>query len=424
MADIPYPRGVRDLMPNEALFRAELVKKAESVFQRFGFLTIDTPAFESLKVLMAKNAIGEDNTMIYEIKDEDLGLRYDHTVSFARYVGMHQELPLPFKRYCIGKVWRKDEPQKNRYREFMQADIDIAGGTPSFCDAEVVAAIATALDEMGINYTIKLNNRRIVDDLLLGSGLTPEVSRNAMRAIDKTDKIGAEKVNELLLALGIGKDLLEHINSFIRMEGGTEEKLSYAESVVKDKAAVAELRTVMELLAKYNVRGSFKVDFSLVRGLDYYTGLVFEVVDASGAIGASIGAGGRYNKLISLYGPREIEAVGASLGIDRILDLMDYSSSVQYTFANTFVAYINESNYPYALEIANGLRKNGVNAEINLTKRNISNQLSYANSLKFKFALIVGGSEEKEHKVKLRNLVSGEEVTLGFDEALAIVKKG
>jgi histidyl-tRNA synthetase len=424
MADIPYPRGVRDLMPNEALFRAELVKKAESVFQRFGFLTIDTPAFESLKVLMAKNAIGEDNTLIYEIKDEDLGLRYDHTVSFARYVGMHQELPLPFKRYCIGKVWRKDEPQKNRYREFMQADIDIAGGTPSFCDAEVVAAIATALDEMGINYTIKLNNRRIVDDLLLGSGLTPEVSRNAMRAIDKTDKIGAEKVNELLLALGIGKDLLEHINSFIRMEGGTEEKLSYAESVVKDKAAVAELRTVMELLAKYNVRGSFKVDFSLVRGLDYYTGLVFEVVDASGAIGASIGAGGRYNKLISLYGPREIEAVGASLGIDRILDLMDYSSSVQYTFANTFVAYINESNYPYALEIANGLRKNGVNAEINLTKRNISNQLSYANSLKFKFALIVGGSEEKEHKVKLRNLVSGEEVTLGFDEALAIVKKG
>ncbi len=424
MADIPYPRGVRDLMPNEALFRAELVKKAESVFQRFGFLTIDTPAFESLKVLMAKNAIGEDNTLIYEIKDEDLGLRYDHTVSFARYVGMHQELPLPFKRYCIGKVWRKDEPQKNRYREFMQADIDIAGGTPSFCDAEVVAAIATALDEMGINYTIKVNNRRIVDDLLLGSGLTPEVSRNAMRAIDKTDKIGAEKVNELLLALGIGKDLLEHINSFIRMEGGTEEKLSYAESVVKDKAAVAELRTVMELLAKYNVRGSFKVDFSLVRGLDYYTGLVFEVVDASGAIGASIGAGGRYNKLISLYGPREIEAVGASLGIDRILDLMDYSSSVQYTFANTFVAYINESNYPYALEIANGLRKNGVNAEINLTKRNISNQLSYANSLKFKFALIVGGSEEKEHKVKLRNLVSGEEVTLGFDEALAIVKKG
>lgn len=424
MADIPYPRGVRDLMPNEALFRAELVKKAESVFQRFGFLTIDTPAFESLKVLMAKNAIGEDNTLIYEIKDEDLGLRYDHTVSFARYVGMHQELPLPFKRYCIGKVWRKDEPQKNRYREFMQADIDIAGGTPSFCDAEVVAAIATALDEMGINYTIKVNNRRIVDDLLLGSGLTPEVSKNAMRAIDKTDKIGAEKVNELLLALGIGKDLLEHINSFIRMEGGTEEKLSYAESVVKDKAAVAELRTVMELLAKYNVRGSFKVDFSLVRGLDYYTGLVFEVVDASGAIGASIGAGGRYNKLISLYGPREIEAVGASLGIDRILDLMDYSSSVQYTFANTFVAYINESNYPYALEIANGLRKNGVNAEINLTKRNISNQLSYANSLKFKFALIVGGSEEKEHKVKLRNLVSGEEVTLGFDEALAIVKKG
>ena len=424
MADIPYPRGVRDLMPNEALFRTELVKKIESVFQRFGFLTIDTPALESLKVLMAKNAIGEDNSLIYQIKDEDLGLRYDHTVSFARYVGTHQELPLPFKRYYVGKVWRKDEPQKNRYREFMQADIDIAGGTPAFCDAEVMAAMATALDEIGINYVIKVNNRRIVDDLLLGSGLTPEMSRNVMRLIDKTDKLGADKIDELLLALGIGKELLERINSFIRMEGSTEEKLSYAESAVKDKGAVAELRAVMELAAKYGMRGSLKVDFSLMRGLDYYTGLVFEVADASGSIGTSIASGGRYNKLISLYGPREIEAVGASIGIDRILDLMDYSSSIQQTFASTFVAYINESNYPYALEIANGCRKAGVNTEINLTKRNISNQLSYANSLKFKFALIVGGAEEKERKVKLRNLISGDEVTLGFDEALAIIKKG
>ena len=151
MAEIPFPRGVKDLMPNEALFQNELLKKVESVFQRFGFLTIDTPTFESLKVLKAKSAIGEESDLIYEIKDEDLGLRYDNTVSLARYMAMHQDLPLPFKRYYIGKVWRKDEPQKNRYREIMQADVDVIGGDAVQNNAEVLATTATALEQIGLN---------------------------------------------------------------------------------------------------------------------------------------------------------------------------------------------------------------------------------------------------------------------------------
>ena len=159
MPEIPFPRGVRDLLPNEALFRNELVEKIESVFRLFGYLSIDTPAFESISILKAKNTIGADNKLIYEMKNEQLGLRYDHTVSLARYMAMHQELPMPFKRYYIGKAWRREEPQRLRYREFMQADADIIGGEKTKTDAAVIAVAAIILDNIGIDYAIGINDR-------------------------------------------------------------------------------------------------------------------------------------------------------------------------------------------------------------------------------------------------------------------------
>ena len=160
MADIPFPRGVRDLLPNEALFRNELLKKTESIFRTFGFLTIDTPSFESLQVLKAKNAIGSDTKLIYEMKDELLGLRYDNTMSLARYIAMHMELPMPFKRYYIGKCWRREEPQHLRYREITQADADIIGGNAPMADAEVIAVAAAVFDSIGIKYEICVNDRQ------------------------------------------------------------------------------------------------------------------------------------------------------------------------------------------------------------------------------------------------------------------------
>ena len=219
MANLPLPRGVRDLMPNEALFRNEMLKKIERVYQSFGFLTIDTPTFESLSVLKAKNAIGEENKLIYELKDEDLGLRYDHTVSLARYYSMHQELPLPFKRYYIGKNWRKEEPQKNRYREFIQADVDILGGRPIYTDAEAIAAAAKALEALGVDYEIKLNDRRFVDMILKGLGVKADHLKAVYRAVDKLDKLEVGEVAKMLLGIGLTKKQVDELVKIIRPEG-------------------------------------------------------------------------------------------------------------------------------------------------------------------------------------------------------------
>jgi histidyl-tRNA synthetase len=421
MPEIPYPRGVRDLMPNEALFTNELLKKIESVFQRFGFLTIDTPTFESLKVLKAKGGIGSEDDLIYEIKDEDLGLRYDHTVSLARYMAMHQEMPLPFKRYYIGKVWRKDEPQKNRYREFVQADIDVVGGDSVINNAEAVAAAASALDQIGIDYEIHISDRRIIEDIMASMGIDPSRFVEAERIIDKLDKVGMDKVNELLIKSGIEEETVRQLALLIGKEGTNEDRLDYVHGMLKDKKPAEELRQLLALLEKYNLRGKPVFDISLVRGLQYYTGVVFEFKDTMGKVKSSLAGGGRYDKLISLYSGRDVPAVGVSLGVDRILDLMGYSSSIKKTFATVYVAYIKEKNYEYALKVANFFRANGINTDINTAKRNITNQFSYANSLKFGYAVIVGDSEEKESKVKMRNLVTGEESLMSLDEALTMV---
>jgi histidyl-tRNA synthetase len=421
--DIPFPRGVRDLAPNEALFRNELLRKVEAIFQRFGFLTIDTPSFEPLQILHAKDALGEQNKLIYEMKDEDIGLRYDHTVSFARYLGMHNDQPLPFKRYVIGKVWRLDEPQKNRYREITMADIDIAGGAEPMCDAEVLCAAATALDELGVEYTIRVNDRRLMDDLFSVFKLSPDAYLKLMRTIDKLDKLGVDKMNELLLAVGIPKDAVDRVNVLLTKKGSNEDKMEYVEGLLKDKSLSGKLRTLLQLVENYNINGKVEVDLSLVRGLDYYTGIVFEIMDASGSVRYSIGGGGRYDNLVEVYSGRSVPVVGISLGIDRIMDVLNYQSAIKQTYAKVFVAYIKDSNYPYALKIANTIRAAGINCEINLSLRNISNQMNYANSMKFQHAVILGDSEEKEGRVKLRDLATGEETSLSVDECISILKK-
>jgi histidyl-tRNA synthetase len=422
MPDIPFPRGMRDLLPNQALFRNELLKKIESVFQRYGFLTIDTPMLESIKVLKAKGGIGEDTKLIFETTEDELGLRYDLTVSLARYVGMHQELPLPFKRYAIGKSWRREEPQRLRYREFTQADVDIVGGNTALADAEVICTVATALDELGVGYFIRINSRVMMDSLLAAFGVKKEQFMDVLRIVDKLDKQGRDKVAEMLSSMGLEKETVRRIDDIINMQGSNAEKLNFAESVVKDKSS-ADISTTLGFAAAYGIKGDIRVDFSVVRGFDYYTGTVFEFMDAGGEK-SSLGGGGRYDGLVGLYSGRSVPATGASLGIDRILELMGFSSSTKYTYAKLFVINVKDSNYGYALKMANWFRSRGIATDINLSTRNISNQLSYANSLSFPYAVIVGDAEEKEGKVKLRNLTSGDETTVTAEEALATVGNG
>ena len=421
MPEIPFPRGVRDLLPNEALFRNELLERMENVFQLFGFLTIDTPTFESLDVLNAKNGIGEDTKLIFELKNDNLGLRYDNTVSLARYVSMHQELPLPFKRYYIGKVWRREEPQRLRYREITQADADIVGGSRILSDAEVIAVGGTVLDSIGIDYIIQLNSRELLEKVLAKFGLKEESFTAVARILDKIEKLGEAKIVEMLRALNLDGALVDQIIAFITLNGVNEEKLSYVDRILGSESETKELRGILNLLQAYNLRGDVQINFSVVRGLDYYTGIVFEYKN-KGDASASIGGGGRYDSLIAAYSGKPLPAVGVSLGIDRILEMLNFSDSIEYTYANVFVANVNESNYPHALKVANVLRANGIPTDINTASRNLSNQFSYANSIKTKYAIIIGDVEEKEGSVKLRNLISGSESTVKLEEAIKIIK--
>ena len=421
MADIPFPRGVRDLMPNEALFRNELLKKVEGIFQLFGFLSIDTPTFESLKVLKAKDGIGEDTKLIYELKDEDLGLRYDNTVSLARYMAMHQELPLPFRRYYIGKVWRREEPQRLRYREITQADADIVGGNSTMADAEVIAVASMILEGLGIDYVVCINNRELIDKVLEKFGLSKEKALEAIRAMDKRDKIGESGVSELLKGLQIDAAIIDKIMAFVGHTGTNDQKLDYIDKVLGETLSTKKTGSTLAFLKDYGLKGEMRVDFSIMRGLDYYTGIVFEYKNKYDE-SITITAGGRYDKLIGLYGTRSLPAVGVSLGIDRILQMLEFSASTEYTYANVFVANVNEGNYPYAVKVASALRNSGIPTDINVASRNLSNQFTYASSIKAKYVAIVGDSEEREGVVKLRNLLTGNETTLKLDDAIRQIK--
>jgi histidyl-tRNA synthetase len=421
MADLPFPRGVRDLMPNEAIFKNEMLKKAEYILQRFGFTTIDTPSFESLKLLYAKNAIGEDTKLIYELKNEDLGLRYDNTVSLARYLSMHKELPLPFKRYYIGKVWRRDEPQHLRYREFTQIDADILGGRETQADAEIIALAMTLLGELGIECTIKVSDRRIIDMVLAKLGLGADKHMEAMRAIDKLEKIGAEEVAKLLAGIGMEQDNIDALSAFIGAKGSNSDKLEHAAGLIGDKVLPGKLQALLDTLESYDLKGSIEVDFSLMRGFDYYTGTVFEVKIEGEK--NSLGGGGRYDKLIGLYSGKDVPAVGFAMGVDRILEFMGMSASNQMTYAKVFVAVVNESNHAYAVKVANALRKAGIPTDLNTAEKNLSNQLKYASAMKIPFVAILGDSEEKQSKVKLRNLESGEEQELDIKDAANSIKR-
>lgn len=418
MTDLPLPRGVRDLMPNEALFRNEILKKIEKVFQSFGFLTIDTPSIEDLRVLKAKGGIGEDTKQIYEMKDEKVGLRFDNTMSLARYMSMHQHLPMPFKRYYIGKAWRREEPQKLRYREFTQADADIVGGESSSADAEVIAVGGALFDGIDLNYRVEVNDRRVVDAVLKKSGVDDSKVIDAIRIFDKMDKLPAAKIKEMLGELGFDGKTVTKLVEFTSVSGTNEARISHIDKVLGESETTAELKRTLALLKSYKLSGEVIFNTAIMRGFDYYTGVVFEFKDGSGDVVQSLGGGGRYDNLIGNLGGKAMPAVGFAVGIDRILDLLKFSESQNYTYAKVFVAYVKENNREYALQAANELRRIGIPTDINLSSRNLSNQISYASSIKAKYLIVVGDSEEKSRKLKLKNLATGEEKTVSMEQAI------
>ncbi|MDE1761670.1 MAG: histidine--tRNA ligase [Candidatus Micrarchaeota archaeon] len=423
---LSQPRGVRDFGPAEAIARKRIIAVIEETFKRFGFSPLETPGIENMETLNAK-AYGTDaSKQIYKLEDGESGLRFDLTIPMARYVAMNTGMPLPFKRYQIGAAWRKDEPQKMRYREFTQADADIVGSASVESEAEAISAAALAIDELGIKeFAVVLNSRVILDKVLASFGVPQDKHADVMRLIDKLDKSDRDTIVLQIQKLGVADRDAEKLMEFIKEEGSNDEKLGrVAANIDGAKDEVERLRKLLLLLDAYNLSNKVKVDLALARGLDYYTGAVWEYVAMDGEKRLpSIGSGGRYDKLLGIYAKNAIPAVGSSIGIDRVFDILEKTKPIQGTYAKLYIATIGAENYQYALGIAARARGMGIYTDVNLTDRNISKQLEYANSLKFRYAIIIGKIEKEARQVKLRDLLDGKEEMLPADEALGKMKE-
>ncbi len=423
---IDTPRGVQDLSPREAISLRYIAGVVEEVYKRFGFAPLETPAVESMSVLNAK-AYGEDSTNeIFVLSDEQTGLRYDFTVPLARYVASNKDIAFPFKRYQIGTIWRKDEPQRMRNREFFQADVDIVGSTEPSSDAEVIAANAMALEELGMNeYTVLLNDRKLLDLVLAYFKVSKEQMPEAIRAIDKLQKLGSVEVAKLLASeAGIGRKSAEELLGFVEQQGDSGELLDKVSAGVDGaKEEVERMRNLLALLSEYKLKGRIVVDLSLARGLAYYTGFVWEfAVFDEGKRLPSVCGGGRYDNLIGVYSGKQVPATGSSLGISRVFYLLGQKKTGASTYAKVFIAYIGDQNGAYAVNAATMLRGNGVYTDINTTGRNLSKQLEYASSLGIGRVLIIGDKEREANKVRLRDMSSGTEELISLQEAIEKLK--
>ncbi len=407
MSSKTTPKGMRDFLPEEAAVREQVRDIIAGVYKKYGFLPMETPALEYLEVLRAK-AGEEIDGQIFVLADERLALRFEHTIPLARIV-TSLDVPRPFKRYAIGSVWRKEEPQHGRYREFWQADADIVGSPSMRAEAELLAMAREICSAFGFeNPRILLNNRKILNELAKHFDFEDK-KNEVFRLLDKIGKIDIEQVEKELIKT-IGQRGVELMRA-IRSGKDNEEKLAIAEKYCKEGAA--ELREIISL-CDFPV----EIDLTLVRGLAYYTGPVFEI-KLSGSIGTVI-AGGRYDNLLSLYGRGDC-ATGISVGIERLIAIMmEKKGAAGRKGTGIFVANAKDENYKDALALAQKLRAAGLNCETDLNNRNLRKQMEYVNAKKIPFAVIVGERELASGKYKVRNMETGEEEEL--DESGLVAK--
>lgn len=395
MTKFQPPRGTRDLLPEDMMKRQFILDTARSIFEKWGFDPLETPAFEEFGLLTAKSgeAIKDEIYYFKDKSDRELGLRFDFTVPLARVVASNPGIPKPFRRYQIGPVWRYDRPGAGRYREFWQADVDIVGAAGVEADAEVVACACEALRSMGIsNFFVRVNNRKVVSSFLEKLGVP---ILDIMRTMDKLLKMGEEAVREELAVKRIEKEKIESIMKFV--------KIKDMDKIQDGSEGLGELRNLIRMLEKSGFPA--QPDMSLVRGLEYYTGNVFEIVQEAGDL--SMAAGGRYDNMIEGFGGKPTPATGISLGVDRLSALirLDFGK----TKVSVYVANVDEKSKPVCMEIAKQLRELGLSVEYDILGRNLSKQLDYVSSKGIKFVAVIGSQEIKSGSLKLRNMETGAE---------------
>jgi len=435
------PKGTRDFLPEEMVKREFVINTIKNVFVRYGFDPLETPVFENFEVLAVKGGLGEDvrkQVFYFEDKAErEMGLRPELTIGMARVIAANPQLPKPFKRYCIAPVWRYEEITAGRKREFYQCDIDVAGSESMEADAECIACAVECFKSLGFKeFKIKINNRKILEGFLelIKKEVEPEAivefsSVEVFRAIDKMSKIGLEGVKEELKKIGFKGSQIDELLKIASIKGSFEYVMKKGREVLKGikiaEDGLDELEEVFKFSEVYEISDYFELDFGLARGLDYYTGPIFEIaVETKRSIG-SIAGGGRYDNLIGLLGGRPVPATGISLGIERIIEIMKDEGmfNLPKTKVKAFVANVNEKVKDETAKIAQELRKNGISCQTDLMGRNLTKQLELADNLGIPYAIIVGEKELKEGKFKLKNMKEKSEKDFSLKEIIDMIQK-
>ncbi len=452
------PKGTRDFSPSEMVKRNYIFDTIASVFKKYGYQEIQTPTMENLSTLTGKYG-DEGDKLIFKVLNSgdflskisqekletrkshlitseisEKALRYDLTVPFARYVVMHRnEISFPFKRFQIQPVWRADRPQKGRYREFYQCDADVVGSESLLNEAEFVLIYHEALSLLGLkDFTIKINNRKILSGIaeIIGK---PELILDMTVAIDKLDKIGFEGVTKELIERGFSADDIEKIKPIIMLTGSGEEKLNSLRSVLEGSETglngIAEIETIFDYISQLSshspqpIAHNIELDITLARGLNYYTGAIFEVKTNEVSMG-SIGGGGRYDDLTGMFGLSDLTGVGISFGADRIYDVLEElnlfpESSSEST--RVLISNFDQNAEKYALPLLQRLRNAGISSEIYPTSGKLKKQMNYADDKNIPFVILIGSEEMESGLLSLKNMKSGEQQKLTAEQIIAFL---
>lgn len=443
-------KGTRDFSPMEMSKRNYIFNTIKDVYSLYGFQQIETPALETLQTLMGKYGEEGDKLLfkvlnsgdfLRKVDDKELverntlklasqlcekGLRYDLTVPFARYVVMHHdEIQFPFKRYQIQPVWRADRPQKGRYREFYQCDADVVGSDSLLNEVELMQIVDEVFQRFGVRVIIKINNRKILTGIAEMIGAADKIVDITV-AIDKLDKIGLENVNQELTNAGISPDAIDKLQPIISLQGTNDEKLNVIKNVLKDSLVglkgVEEVAYILDVLKTMQLHNEIELDLTLARGLNYYTGAIFEVKAKDVSIG-SITGGGRYDNLTGIFGKPGLSGVGISFGADRIYDVLNALDLYpKETINSTQILFINfgEKETAYCLPLVNEARSHGISAEMYPDAVKMKKQMSYANAKQIAFVAMAGENEMKENKITLKNMETGEQILVPISDFMDV----
>jgi histidyl-tRNA synthetase len=447
------PKGTRDFFPSQMIRRNYIFDNIKAVFQLYGFQPIETPALENLSTLMGKYGEEGDKLLFKILNSGDFistvpeellngknsnkvtnmisekGLRYDLTVPFARFVVQNRnELLFPFKRYQIQPVWRADRPQKGRYREFFQCDVDVIGSDSLLNELEMIQIVDDVFNRLNIEVTLKLNNRKILTGIAETIGEANRVVDITV-AIDKLDKIGSDKVNQELEQKGVSKSAILKLQPILALSGSNEEKLNQISAVISGSEVgmkgIQEMQNIFSYLKSLNLKIGVELDLTLARGLNYYTGAIFEVKANDVEIG-SITGGGRYDDLTGIFGLPGVSGVGISFGADRIYDVMDQLNLFpenSMTTSKVIFTNFGPAEEMYVLPIVNKLRQAGISCELYPEADKMKKQMNYANRKGIPYVVLAGESEIQSEKLTLKNMETGDQQSLTPEEIISFFKK-